>query len=81
MLWKLFGRTHGRTDTRMDGQGKHYIPPTSLKRGYKYENTLDIKDFKFPMPLTDIPNFEKKNNLSINVYGLTRENKVQVLKL
>ena len=26
MLWKLFGRT--------DGQGKHYIPPTSLKRGY-----------------------------------------------
>ena len=40
MLWKLFGRTHGRTDTRTDGQGKHYIPPTSLKRGYKYEFSL-----------------------------------------
>ena len=33
------------------------------------------------MPLTDIPKFEKKNNLSINVYGLNGENKVQVLKI
>ena len=47
----------------------------------KYENTLDIKDFKFPMPLTDIPKFEKMNNLSVNVYGLTDTNKVQILKI
>ena len=37
----------------------------------KYENTLNGKDFKFPMSLTDIVKFEKMNNLSVNVYGLT----------
>ncbi len=47
----------------------------------KYENTLNTKDLKFPMALNDIPKFEKMNNLSVNVYGLTETNKVQILKL
>ena len=33
------------------------------------------------MPLKDIPKFEKMNNLSVNVYGLTDTNKVQILKI
>ena len=33
------------------------------------------------MSLRDIPKFEKKNNLSVNVYGLTDINKVQILKI
>ena len=41
MLWKLFGRTHG--------QGKHYIPPTSLKRGYnKYPSFQLLLYFAWP---------------------------------
>ena len=33
------------------------------------------------MSLRDIPKFEKMNNLSFNVYGLTDTNKVQILKI
>ena len=47
----------------------------------KYENTLNVKDLKFPMSLRDIPKFDKMNNLSINVYGLRDTNKVQILKI
>ena len=32
---------------------------------------LNVKDLKFLMSLRDIPKFEKMNNLSVNVYGLT----------
>jgi len=42
---------------------------------------LNVKDLKFPMPLTDISNFEKMNNLSINEYGLTETKKVQIKKI
>ncbi len=33
------------------------------------------------MSLRDIPKFEKMNNLSVNAYGLTDTNKVQILKI
>ena len=33
------------------------------------------------MSLTEIAKFEKMNNLSVNVYGLTDTNKVQILKI
>ena len=33
------------------------------------------------MSLRDIPKFEKMNNLSVNEYGLTDTNKVQILKI
>ena len=33
------------------------------------------------MSLRDIPKFEKMNNLSVHVYGLTDTNKVQILKI
>ena len=55
--------------------------PERVEHYKKYENTLNVKDLKFPMSLRDIPKFEKMNNLSVNVYGLTDTNKVQILKI
>ena len=36
----------------------------------KYLHELDYKGIPMPMSLEDIPKFEKRNNLAINVYGL-----------
>ena len=55
--------------------------PERVEHYKKYENTLNVKDLKFPMSLRDIPKFEKMNNLSVIVYGLTDTNKVQILKI
>ena len=54
--------------------------PERVEHYKKYKNTLNVKDLKFPMSLRDIPKFEKMNNPSVNVYGLTDTNKVQILK-
>ncbi len=35
-----------------------------------YRSVLDTKNLPIPMPLNQIQNFEKLNNISINVYGL-----------
>ena len=52
----------------------HLHPPKRISERVthytKYENTLNVKDLKFPMSLWDFPKFEKMNNLSVNVYGL-----------
>ena len=45
----------------------------------KYENTLNVNGLEFPMKLKDISNFEKMNNLSLNVYGPT-DTKFRFLK-
>ena len=37
--------------------------PERVSHDNKYENTLNIKDWKFPMSLRDIPKLEKMNNL------------------
>ncbi len=55
--------------------------PERVEHYKKYKNTLNVNDLKFPMSLRDIPKFEKMNNLSVNVYGLTDTNKVQILKI
>ena len=39
----------------------------------KYQNIehdLDVKGFSWPMKIEDISKFEKRNNISVNVYGL-----------
>ncbi|GBL95419.1 hypothetical protein AVEN_154816-1 [Araneus ventricosus] len=41
-----------------------------------FADSLNFSGMVFPLPLKDIPKFEKKNNLSINVYGLTDDNVV-----
>ena len=37
---------------------------------YVYENKYNFSMLPLPVPLKDIPKFEKKNNVSINVYGV-----------
>ena len=37
-----------------------------------YVHSLDISNLSFPMKVTDIPKFERKNNLNINVFELTK---------
>ncbi len=36
----------------------------------KYEGILNLNGIEFPMKLKSIPDFEKKNDLSINVFGM-----------
>ncbi len=52
---------------------KHPERPTELS---KCNVSLNLNNISFPLPLRDIPIFEKNNNISINVYGL--ENNVVV---
>lgn len=35
-----------------------------------YSSVLDVKDLKFPITISQIPKFEKNNNISINVFAL-----------
>lgn len=42
--------------------------------GYKqHENKYNFDGISFPTPLSDIPKFEKNNNVSVNVYGLEKK--------
>ncbi|XP_043463981.1 uncharacterized protein LOC122499598 [Leptopilina heterotoma] len=41
----------------------------------QYENELNFTGIEFPVSLKDISKFEALNNISINVYGLSRKNK------
>ena len=50
-MWKKHGRyalETVRTHARTDGQGKHYIPPTLLKRGYNNKNYSYISSSSQP---------------------------------
>ena len=42
----------------------------------KQLNKLDLSHIEFPMSLSDIPKFEKANNLAVNVFGLEKKEKV-----
>src|SRR5436190_7371272 len=46
----------------------------------KHENRYDWSCISFPVKLEDIPKFERKNNISINVYGLENKTTVYPLK-
>ena len=41
---------------------------------------LNLDNIEFPMPLTDVPKFEKQNNIGINVFGFEK-NKILPLYL
>ena len=43
--------------------------PERVTNYTQFENSLDWSNISFPTPLTDIVKFEKKNNISINVFG------------
>jgi hypothetical protein len=42
--------------------------PNRLNNYTEYENELNFKNVSFPVSLTDIPRFEKLNNLAVNVF-------------
>lgn len=41
-----------------------------VTRYFKYFNTLNFENITFPVQIKDIPIFERRNNISINVFGL-----------
>lgn len=44
------------------------------------EEIFNLSGIQYPTPLSDIPKFEKKNNISINVYGLDQiDGKIDVI--
>ena len=47
------------------------------QRQNKYKpnlHKLNFDNIEFPMPLTDVPKFEKQNNIGINVFGFYKTN-------
>lgn len=54
------------------------------ERVSKYTNILDKYDFsgiKFPTPLQDVKKFERNNNISVNVFGVDKNQQVYPLKV
>lgn len=57
---------------------------TKAERVLKYNNMQHRYNFDgitFPTPLDDIKKFERNNHISINVFGLDKENNVYCLKV
>ncbi|KAJ8983456.1 hypothetical protein NQ317_013331 [Molorchus minor] len=44
--------------------------PNNVATYPDFRTVFDFSEVTFPMKIKDIPNFEQKNNVSINVYGL-----------
>ncbi|XP_031358182.1 uncharacterized protein LOC116181880 [Photinus pyralis] len=51
--------------------------PQRISKYPHYSSVLKLKGIQFPMTMRQIPNFEKQNNISINVYILKKEKKDQ----
>ena len=43
--------------------------PDRVSQYKQHESSLDWSNIKFPTPLSDVPKFEKKNEISVNVFG------------
>lgn len=46
--------------------------PQRVTKYADHTDKLDFTDIPFPVKVTDIPKFEKRNNISINVFGYER---------
>ena len=57
-MWSVLAALHPSVDN-----------PQRIQKYSKYENTLDFKNIAFPVKVSDVPKFEKKNHVSINVFG------------
>lgn len=53
--------------------------PQRVSKYIQYEKELDWTGVTYPMPIKDIPKFEEKNNLSINVYGYDEKYRVYLI--
>ena len=54
------------------------LNPCRVARYKPFEDEMDIEGIDFPTPINQIPNFEKKNDLNINVFGWEKEEVVPI---
>ena len=59
-LWSVIAGLYG---------GSHVGHPDRVSHNIEYEKKFNLRGISFPMALSDIPKFEKVNNVSISVYG------------
>jgi hypothetical protein len=63
-MWSVLAALHPTTG--------HHGNPNRVNNYIAYQAELDFTGIPFPVKVTDIPKFEKKNGLSINVFGYER---------
>ena len=56
----------------------HHNPRRITKTDKDFAKKLDIKDIKFPVKVRDIHKIEKKNSISISVFGYENKEKDQI---
>lgn len=59
-LWSVIAKLYGDPNDHDPNRVSHYK---------KYETQFNLQGTSFPMPLFDIPKFERHNDVSISVYG------------
>ena len=59
-LWSILAHLHEVPENNHGYRVTKYMP---------YQHELNMKDISYPVPLVDIPRFEKQNNISVNVIG------------
>lgn len=47
--------------------------PYRVSNYIQYESELNCQNIEMPVSLADVPKFEKQNNISINVFGLEKD--------
>lgn len=60
-MWSVLAALHPTTG--------HHGHPNRLNNYIAFQEELDFTDITFPVRVSDIPKFEQKNGLSINVFG------------
>ena len=60
---------------------QHRDNPTGLLKYQEYEHELNMSGIQYPVEIKDIGKFERKSNISVNVYGTKMEQADQQLGL
>ena len=55
--------------------------PHRLMHYRNYENKFNLEGIKFPVSIADIPKFERRNDITISVYGCEAENLIYPIKV
>lgn len=61
-MWSILAELHPACDN-----------PQRVTKYLEYEHTLDFTNIPFPMRVADVPEFEKKNDISVNVFGYEKQ--------
>jgi len=57
-LWSILASLHPSEDI-----------PELMSHYRQFENELDMTDIEYPVSIPKVSNFEKQNNISVNVFG------------